>query len=125
MSIYFDEAALLTYLDTDYGVSVATADLARDALLEIAKDYLEARGRYPGWPTRNPPPGPPYMRTEQFKESLSLDIVGDDVLLFESSAVTRATLKGRTRRGGSAFPYGEHLLDQGYEVLPPDFYDLA
>jgi len=124
MSIFFDETALLAYLDTDYGVKVATADLARDTILQIAKDFLEARGFYPGWPTRNPAPGPPYMRTTQFKESLSLDIVGGDVLLFESDAVTRATLRGRTRRGGSAFPYGEHLLDQGYEVLPPEFYDF-
>lgn len=124
MSIFFDEAALLAYLDTDYGVKVATADLARDDLLRIAEDYLEARGFYPGWPIRNPAPGPPYMRTQQFKDSLSLDIVGGDVLLFESTAVTRATTKGRSRRGGSAFPYGEHLLDVGYEVLPPEFYEF-
>lgn len=85
------------------------------ALLQRAKQYVGVQ-----WPPGVRNPGgrgnPPFKRSGTFQSTLTLRVVGEQ-LLFDSDAVGR--------RG---HPYGRYLITGGppfqgpYRMLPPEFY---
>jgi len=80
------------------------------------------------WPrgTLNPAPGTVhgdtgvYMRSEVFRDTLELRVIGDEMSFFSPAVAYR-------RRSG-AFPYGQALIEGRapfigpYRLLPPEFY---
>lgn len=91
------------------------AEVAHDNLLEIAKLTVSRP-----WPkgTANPPPGPPYMRSQVFRDTLQLESSPTGNLVFRSPAVSPR----------KSFLYGQALIDgsdpypSAYRVLPPEYY---
>lgn len=115
MSFVFYPGRLAAVLDTPVAKRGMAAAAAKSSLLEIAKAYVSTP--YPKG-ARNPggAGNPPYMRSQQFRDTLRLDVIGDQ-LLFSSSAV-----------GRGSHPYGQNLITGGspflgpYRMLPPEYY---
>ncbi len=122
MFLTFDEPALLSILEYNYGVKRRSLVTAEPSLLRIAKDNCDTTwgGQLnPASGTINGDTGV-YKRSGEFVRTLELNIYGD-TLEFYSPATT-------TRKGGVSFGYGNALIrgmppfKGAYKLLPPEFY---
>lgn len=109
--ITLDDQALAFLLTGHEGpVAGAVRDLAKDELYGLAVATIS--DPYPGG--RNPAPGPPFARTYDMVNSLSVvDIEGP---VPETIIQVTAVHRGRV--------YGLILRDKGYHFLPDEFYDF-
>lgn len=109
--ITLDDAQLGLLLTSHSGpVAGAVRDLAKDNLYYLAVETLS--DPWPGGPA--PPSGPPFARTYDMVNSLSVvDLEGGPVP--ETIIQVTAVHRGRV--------YGLILRDRGYHFLPDEFYD--
>lgn len=105
-----DEQLALLLTSPAGPVAGAVRDLAKDRLYELAVATISDP-----WPGGSaPPPGPPFARTSDMVNSLSvIDITGGDVP--ETIIQVTAVHRGRV--------YGLILRDRGYRFLPDEYYD--
>ena len=113
--ITFDDTQLNLLLYSSSGpVGVAVRRRAQTDLLSLARATLS--NPWPGGRGPFPPPGPPYLRTGELRDSLEVvDVPGSGPGRGpETDVVATAVHRG--------WNYGEILRDRGYQFLPPEFY---
>jgi hypothetical protein len=105
-----DDVQLATLIDSPSGpVAGAVRDLAKDELYDLAVATLS--DPWPGGPA--PPSGPPFARSYDMVNSLSvIDVVGGETV--ETIIQVTAVHRGRV--------YGLILRDRDYHFLPDRFY---
>lgn len=122
MFLTFNEPALLSILEHNYGVKRRTLVTAEPTILRIAKENCSTKwgGQLnPASGTVNGDTGV-YSRSGEFSRTLQLNIYGD-TLEFSSPAISY-------RKKSGAFGYGTALIRGArpfkgpYKLLPPEFY---
>lgn len=110
-SFSFNEVALDALLNSPTGpLADEMRRVANTTLLEIARNYIN-RPWPGGYGPINPPPGPPYRRTGDLRDSLTVE---------SSPSSPEATIVPTAIHRGAN--YGEILKNRGYRFLPDEFY---
>lgn len=115
MSVEINEINLNAFLfDPAGGVSRFMETVIAPDILQLAKDTISRP--FPGHGTRGtrfPPPGPPYLRTSDLRESLSI-VSASSTTGTEYDIVPNAIHRGVN--------YGLILKARGYRFLPDSYY---
>lgn len=114
MSVVINDAALTAFLvDPAGGISRHLKDTVVPTVLALAQDFISRPWPGGGRGARFPPPGPPYQRSGDLRNSLTVETVttpmGD-----EYDIVPLAVHRGAN--------YGLILKARGYRFLPDIYY---
>lgn len=111
--VEFDLPALEILLESPGGpVDREVQRVAGGPVLQLAREELSRP--WPGPPGPFPPPGPPYLRTGDLRDSLAITSTPGPGGRTDWVVIPTAIHRGVN--------YGEILLGRGYRFLPPAFY---
>ena len=114
MTVVINEVNLTAFLqDPAGGVSRYMGTVVAPSILAIAQDFLSRPWPGGGRGARFPPPGPPYLRSGQLRDTLEV-VSTPTATGTEYDIVPTATRKGVN--------YGLILKARGYRFLPDTYY---